>query len=177
MQHWSKTHTNYFQALDMNSTASELQLAQANELELLIFQQEKELASLKKQHAQEQHEFDKAKKANHEDFQLMLQYHHKMYQLFSNVVIRALTPIKKDKYAFANSGTLSRVCGSTPENSFHNTYNDAFLRRMLNEGLLSCVTIPKTGKTGKIFLRHYYYVAGPTDIETWDEDTIKGYLI
>ena len=124
----------------MNSAASELRLAQANELELLMFEQELQLASLKEQHAQEQNELEKTKKANHEDFQLMLQYHQQMYQLFTNVVIRALTPIRKDKYAFANSGTLSRVCGNTPESSFHNAYNDAFLRRMLNEGLLTILS-------------------------------------
>jgi hypothetical protein len=140
---------------------------------------ERELAAVR---ARQALEINQAK-ARHEDdirdFQIMINHHEAMYTNFSTILTRALTPIRAGGYAFANSGTLSRICGNMTEGSFLHTNCDGFLRRMNNEGLLRCVTKSNTCKSGKTIKRHYYYIDGVTgdDVENLEETRLRALLI
>ncbi len=146
------------------------------ELADLIEQQQRKLDALRAKQAEEKKEAKERQIADARDFGLLAGHHEAMYGLFSSILIRALTPIREGGYAFANSGSLSRICGHVPEGSFYNTGSDGFLRRMTAEGLLRRVT--KTKTTGKQSSHHYYYVGMQgDDVESWTEEVIKSWLI
>ena len=149
------------------------------ELNDLIEQQQRKLDALRAKQAQEKKEAKERQIADARDFALLAGHHEAMYSLFSTILIRALTPIRAGGYAFANSGSLSRICGNLPEGSFFNTGSDGFLKRMVTEGLIRRVTKTKaTGTQGKQSSHHYFYIGMQgVDIESWKEENIKTYLI
>ena len=173
----NKTKKNKEEHINMAMNQSNRMVAEhERELEDLIQLQERKLAALKARQAVEIKDAEERQLADARDFGLLAGHHEAMYGLFSSILIRALTPIREGGYAFANSGSLSRICGHVPEGSFYNTGSDGFLRRMTAEGLLRRVT--KTKTTGKQSSHHYYYVGMQgDDVESWTEEVIKSWLI
>ena len=136
-----------------------------------LLREQRELEEIKG--AEERH------KADQSDYANIVAYQNGMYMCFASIMIRTLTNNQTNGFSFANSGTLTRMCGNTPEGSFSNTNSDFFLKRMNEAGLLERITKSSMKSSGKLVNHHYYYIKGIThgDVENLEEAEIKKALI
>lgn len=97
--------------------------------------------------------------ANTADLALMTSHYEAMYRLFSQIITRAL--MLNNKPRVANSGSITTLYGRVPGGSFMNTWSDSFLKRMVEENKLCCISVTKKNKeSGRSFKRHFYFVPG-----------------
>tara|TARA_B100000767_G_C19421128_1_gene392017 strand:+ start:52 stop:546 length:495 start_codon:yes stop_codon:yes gene_type:complete len=140
---------------------------------------EKEQVLREQRELEEIKEAEQRQKADQSDYAKIVAYQNGMYMCFASIMIRTLTNNQRNGFSFANTGTLTRMCGNTPEGTFSNTNSDLFLKRMNKEGVLECITKSSMKSSGKPLNHHYYYIKAIThgDVENLEEAEIKKALI